>query len=308
MDSGVELAGDAGLRHNAFVYESQEDYLAVAVPFLQQGLELGQGAVVANTKGRLGAIRDALGAHSSGVTFVDVSEAYTRPARTLAGYHHVYAEELSRCTALRAVADVQFGPVPAEWELWTGYEAVFNRSFADLPVWVLCSYTTRELPDLIREGIWRAHPEVVTSGTWHASASYDPRNRPWRPDTGHQPLEHPEEIDVGAGVEALRGDLIESMHRHGLPSVRVLDLLMATTEILDNASTHGQGVRAVRVGRLGGRYVCEVVDHGPGFDDPLAGYLAPHPGRGSGLWVVRQLTWDLEFFHRPDGFTARLTA
>jgi hypothetical protein len=36
-----------------------------------------------------------------------------------------------------------------------------------------------------------------------------------------------------------------------------------------------------------------------------AGYLAPRAGAGSGLWVARQLTWLIEFFRSPDGFTTR---
>ena len=54
------------------------------------------------------------------MTFVDVGAAYTRPARTLAAYHAVYAGQLQKTPSLRAVADVQFGPDPGEWDLWTG--------------------------------------------------------------------------------------------------------------------------------------------------------------------------------------------
>jgi anti-sigma regulatory factor (Ser/Thr protein kinase) len=303
------LGSEGALRHNAFVYESEDEYLATAVGFLQEGLELGQGAVVANTRPGIAAMREALGAHAPSVTFVDVSEAYTRPAKTLAGYHRVYSEVLSRFDALRAVADVQFGPAPSEWELWTGYEAVFNRSFGHLPAWVLCSYKAHELPDAVREGIWRTHPRVVSDGgTWNDSASYDDRNRPFPSDPRHDPLTDPEDIDVVDDVDVLRERLVASMHRRGLPAARILDMVMATTEILVNAITHGGGVATIRVGRLGGRYTCEVVDKGPGFDDPLAGYLAPRPGQGSGLWVARQLTWDIGFLHSPDGFTARVTA
>ncbi len=38
------------LRHNALVYESTDEYLARAVPFLKAGIEAGEGAVVAHTK------------------------------------------------------------------------------------------------------------------------------------------------------------------------------------------------------------------------------------------------------------------
>jgi anti-sigma regulatory factor (Ser/Thr protein kinase) len=301
-------AGDTALRHHAFLYETEDEYLAVATDFLREGLELGQGAVVANTRVGIGAVREALGTAAADVTFVDVSEAYTRPVKTLAAYHQVYARTLSRFGSLRAVADVQLGQVPAEWDLWTGYEAVFNRSFAHLPAWVLCSYRANALPDVVRAGIWRTHPGVVAGGTWNDSAAYDDRNQPWRPDTRRPPLADPEEIVVVDEIDVLREHLVRSMHRLGVPAAKVLDLVLATTEILTNALTHGEGVSALRAGLVEGRYVCEVVDQGPGFDDALAGYLAPRAGRGSGLWVARQLTWDLELFWAPDGFTARITA
>ena len=60
------------------------------------------------------------------------------------------------------------------------------------------------------------------------------------------------------------------------------------------------------MGRAGGRFVCEIVDRGSGFDDPSAGYLAPRNGSGAGLWVARQLAWQIEFFRSPSGFTARI--
>jgi hypothetical protein len=62
----------------------------------------------------------------------------------------------------------------------------------------------------------------------------------------------------------------------------------------------------VRVGRLDGRFICEVVDNGAGFDDPMAGYLAPRPGVAAALWAARQLSWDIEFVRTPSGFIARI--
>ena len=118
-------------------------------------------------------MRDALGAHAAAVTFVDVSSAYTRPARTLAAYHKVYAEQLQKTPKLRAVADVQFGPDPREWNLWTGYEAVFNRSFGHLPAWVWCTYNANGTPDPIIEGVWQTHREVVARNVWTRSGLYE---------------------------------------------------------------------------------------------------------------------------------------
>jgi anti-sigma regulatory factor (Ser/Thr protein kinase) len=83
-------------------------------------------------------------------------------------------------------------------------------------------------------------------------------------------------------------------------------MLVAGTEVAANAVRHGAGIEEVRVGRSEGRFVCEIVDRGSGFDDPVAGYLAPREGIGTGLWVARQLAWRVEAFHSPRGFTVRI--
>src|SRR6478609_322021 len=92
-------ADGTALRHNALVYESNDEYLARAVPFLKAGIDAGEGAVVAHTKPGLAMMREALGPEAARVTFVAVSGAYTRPARTLAAYHEVYVEQLLRAPA-----------------------------------------------------------------------------------------------------------------------------------------------------------------------------------------------------------------
>jgi len=295
------------LRHNALVYESADEYLARAVPFLKAGIEAGEGAVVAHTKPGLAMMREALGPEAARVTFVDVSGAYTRPARTLAAYHEVYVEQLRKTPTLRAVADVQFGPDPNEWDLWTGYEAVFNRSFGHLPAWVLCSYDANGTPGPIIEGVWQTHPEVVAGDSWNSSDLYeDPDQLLRRITPAPDPLTGLRAIPFGRGAEDLREQLARELAADKLSEAQTLDLLLAVTEIANNTMQHGGGIQEVRVGRAGGRFVCEIVDRGDGFDDPAAGYLAPRAGIGTGLWVARQLTWRIEFFHSPTGFTTRI--
>jgi anti-sigma regulatory factor (Ser/Thr protein kinase) len=296
-----------GLRHHALVYESQDEYLACSVPFLREGLEAGEGAIVAHTKPGLAMMREALGPDAERVRFVDVSSAYTRPTRTLASYHEVYAEQLQKTPTLRCIADVQFGPDPAEWDLWTGYEAVFNRSFGHLPAWVLCSYDANGTPDRIIEGVWQTHPAVVADDGWNASDRYqDPDELLRRLTPAPLPLPSLRPIPHGRDTEDLRERLAREMLADGVGEAKMLDMLLAATEVATNATRHGGGVREVRAGRAEGRFVCEIVDRGEGFDDPAAGYLAPRPGIGTGLWVARQLTWRIEFFRSPAGFTARL--
>ena len=208
---------------------------------------------------------------------------------------------------MRAVADVQYGPDPREWDLWTGYEAVFNRSFAHLPAWVLCSYSAARLPERVLEGVWRTHPEVVEGGHWNRSDSFgDPDELLRRVEPAATPLPGLRPLATDGDLETFRERLAQEMAAEGVPASRVLDLLLAATEVATNARTHGGGIVGARVGRVDGRFVCEIVDRGAGFDDPAAGYLAPRPGIGSGLWIARQLTWQVEWFRGPDGFTVRL--
>ena len=295
------------LRHNALVYESQDEYLARSVPFLREGLAAGEGAIVAHTRPGLAMMRDALGAEAEQVRFVDVSAAYTRPARALAAYHAVYAEQLARTPRLRAVADVQFGPDPTEWDLWTGYEAVFNRSFGHLPAWVLWSYNANGTPDRIIEGVWHTHPEVVADETWSTSEHYEEPDHVLRRITPPPaPVEGLRSIEFGRTIEELRESLARELAAVDVTATQSLDALLAATELAANAITHGGGIRDVRVGRVHGRFACEITDAGDGFDDPTAGFLAPRQGIGNGLWVARQLTWQIEFFRSPAGFTARM--
>ena len=298
---------EEGLRHSALVYSSQDEYLSRAVPFLRDGIDAGEGAIVAHTKPGLAMMREALGPDAAQVTFFDVSAAYTRPARTLASYHEVYAQQLRETPYVRAVADVQFGRDPAEWDLWTTYEAVFNRSFAHLPTWVICSYDANRAPDRIIESVWQTHPEVGTGDTWGPSEHYEEPEELVRRLTP-VPVALPElrSIPFGRNVEELREHLARELAAEEVGQAQSLDMLLAATEVAENAVQHGGGIEEVRLGRADGRFVCEIIDRGEGFDDPTAGYLAPREGVGNGLWVARQLTWRLEFFHSPIGFTARI--
>jgi len=294
------------MRHNAFVYQSLEEYVVRATDFLREGLAAGEAAVVGHTRHGLAAMREALGVDAERVTFLNVEEAYTRPARTLAAYHQVYVEQFRKARFVRVASDVQVGPSPSEWDEWLGYEALMNRCFAHLPTWALCTYDANGLPDPVLDAVWRTHPEVLADETWTASEHFeDPAEVLRRTTPEPALLGELRSLPVEHDAESFRERLAEEFAVEGLSDAKSLDMLLAATELFANALHHGAGVAEVRLGRADGRFVCEIIDRGSGFDDPTAGYLAPREGVGSGLWVARQLTWRLEFFHSPLGFTAR---
>ena len=92
--------------------------------------------------------------------FIDVDTVYTRPARTLAAYNQANVELLRKVPRARALAEIQFGPDPDEWEEWIGFEAVLNRSFAHISTWVWCTYDANGLPDRLLEAAWRTYSHV----------------------------------------------------------------------------------------------------------------------------------------------------
>jgi anti-sigma regulatory factor (Ser/Thr protein kinase) len=85
-----------------------------------------------------------------------------------------------------------------------------------------------------------------------------------------------------ATSRAFRERLAYALAAEKVPEAKALDMLVAGTEISANADRHGGGVEEVRVGRAKGRFVCEIIDRGGGFDDPTAGYFAPRAGLGKG--------------------------
>jgi anti-sigma regulatory factor (Ser/Thr protein kinase) len=300
------MRSEAALRHHAFVYESDDEYVARSVAFLRDGLEAGERCIVANTRDGLAMMRDALGPDTERVAFLDVSSTYTRPAHAVAAYYGAFREYLRSAPSVRAVANGQFGPTPGDWEEWTAYEAITNLAYSHLPVWVVCAYNATRLPDSLVEAVWRTHPEVV-SGDWQASDHFeDPRELVRRLTLDPEPLPELRSFSVGEDLEVFREQLARELVAESVPERKALDMLVAGTEVAANAVRHGAGIEEVRVGRADGRFVCEVIDRGGGFDDPMAGYIAPRDGTGTGLWVARQLTWRVESFQSPRGFTVRI--
>jgi anti-sigma regulatory factor (Ser/Thr protein kinase) len=305
------MNADGALRHNAFVYESRDEYVARSVAFLKEGLEAGEGAVIGDTRDTLSVMREALGPDADRVAFFDVGTIYTRPAHAVAAYHGLFLEQLRTAPSVRAVAELPLGPTPAEWTEWMRYEAITNLAYSHLPVWVVCTYNANGLPDTVLDAVWQTHPEVVTdewlgSDRRESDRFEDPRELVRSLTPKPEPLPDLRPFSVGEDIEAFRERLARELVAEKVPDAKALDMLVAGTEIAANALQHGGGIEEVRVGRADGRFVCEVVDRGSGFDDPLAGYLAPREGIGTGLWVARQLTSRIEFFRSQQGFTARI--
>jgi anti-sigma regulatory factor (Ser/Thr protein kinase) len=293
-------------RHSAYVYEEEDEYLARSVAFLRDGLEAGEASIFAQTRDRIAMVRDALGPDAERVTFVNIGSTYTRPARAVAAYYRTFLAHLHGAPSVRALAEFQPGPPGDDWDRWIGYEAITNLAYAHLPVWVVCTYNANRLPDKVVDGAFSTHADVLGDGSTENDHFEDPRALVRRLTPEPEPLAGLRSYAPGDDLEAFRTQLARELTAEDVPEARALEMLVAGTEIAANAVRHGDGIEEIRLGRADGRFVCEVVDRGSGFDDPIAGYLAPREGIGTGLWVARQVAWRLEFFHSPRGFTVRI--
>jgi anti-sigma regulatory factor (Ser/Thr protein kinase) len=300
------MSSSAALRHHAFIHTSDEEYVERTAAFLLDGLAAGERCMVGNTRDGLAAVREALGADAARVTFLDIGSVYTRPARTIATYFGAFSAETAGGGAVRAVASAsQYGPTAEDWNEFTIYEAITNVAYAHLPVWVVCAYDANRSPDRLLDAAWKTHPEVL-SQHWQASDTFeDPPRLVRRLTRAAEELPGLRSFAPGNDLDRFRERLARELAQDAVSASKTLELLVAGTELATNAVRHGGGIDVVRVGRVDGRFVCEVVDRGAGFDDPLAGYRAPRDGPASGLWVARQLTWRIETFHSSRGFTVR---
>ncbi|HKP91672.1 MAG TPA: sensor histidine kinase [Thermoleophilaceae bacterium] len=302
------MAG-AKLRHDAFVYESDEQFGTQMSQVLLDGLDEGAAAVAVTSRGNWALLRDVLGERASSVDFMDRDEFYLRPAKALARYDVTLRHHLGLgAPEVRVLGEVQFGPTEKEWGEWTAYEALVNRAFADKAAWIICPYDARVLPQSVIDDASRTHPNVITRAR-HASSLYggvEAVTSALAPQ--YEPLPQLETLPPAPDGQTFRDLLAARLAAAGVPGARTLDMLVAANEVYVNAVQHAGGVTLVRTGRVEGRFVCEITDAGAGIDDPDAGYVPPssEDAPGAGLWVARQLTRRLDLLASPQGLTARL--
>jgi anti-sigma regulatory factor (Ser/Thr protein kinase) len=296
--------------HGAFVYDADDDLADVVGPYLQRAVEDGAPAIAVLTRSNWAIVREALGPVAEQVSHTDCDSFYTHPARAVAAYDVTLRGHAARGTPpVRVVGELPFGPTETEWDRWAGYEAILNRALEHHAVSVLCAYDARVLPDRLVDIAYRTHPHVDGAAGGSHPAFEDPAQLVG--ELTPAAVEAPGLIELepcGEDAGAFRWQLGAVLAAADVPRARALDMIVAATEVFVNACRHGGGPDRLRAGAVEGWFACEVSDSGPGFDDPLAGYLPPRAGDRpqKGLWIARQLVSRLELMPRRPGLTARL--
>ncbi|MEU5881157.1 sensor histidine kinase [Spirillospora sp. NPDC047279] len=305
----------ARLLHQAFLYDSDQEFTDVAAAFLCEGLARGESAFVAVTSHNLGLLREAVprsGHLGAGVHYVDSAAWYSTPGRTLTKYVR-YVGEHAGASRLRVIGEPRWaGRTPLQVAAWQRYESVVNLTLSGAPATILCPYDTRRVPREVVEGARRTHPELVgrvgegTSGSYldpvAFSAEVDGRPLP----SAREPVARRRIRPVELG-EVRRFVMVEAASL-GLAGERLEDLLISVQEIATNVVKHGGGHGTVSVWADGADLVCDIADRGGPWDHHAAGHLPPssEATSGLGLWLARRLCDQVDIRTGGGGSLVRL--
>lgn len=93
----------------------------------------------------------------------------------------------------------------------------------------------------------------------------------------------------------------------GLPDNRVVDFVIAVSEIAANTVRHARSAGSIDIWTVDGQVICEMRDDGV-ITDPLAGSQPPPPDSdgGHGLWLVYQVCDQVELESDEKGTVIRL--
>jgi anti-sigma regulatory factor (Ser/Thr protein kinase) len=305
--SGEPVIEDQGFVHRALIYESGDEFLAGALPFIEEGVRGGEPVLIAVKLANVEALRQALGTDAPGVRLLSVGQWYENSARTRDKFATWVSEH-----AVRGRARLVYEPPWAVgWDShvrdWARHESVLNVAFAGLPLSLICPYDARELPAQILQHAECTHPELVRGDRIAQSARYeDPWSFCGRLDS--EPFAR-----SGSPAAELTFELAElpTVRRlvkwegllAGMPEMRVDELVLGVNEIATNALVHGRSPATLRIWNEGGELVFEVADSGTGIDDALAGQLGPGASGlgGRGLWLTRMMSDAVEIHSHADG-------
>lgn len=303
---------DQLFRHEALLYEGDEQFLAGAIPFIVGALTAAEPIVVAVDRAKIGLLRSKLGAGAEFVHFADMREVGANPARLIPAWREFIDARAAQGRRIWGIGEpIWAGRSEAELVECQLHEALLNLAFADAgPLSFLCPYDMGALEAGVIAEAYRSHATVLQDGTRRESHSFCGAAAAAAPSV--EPLTEPpgrvaERTFTAGGLAGVRQFVAGRARVAGLSSARGDDLVLAVNEVASNSVRHGGGSGTLRVWRESGSLICEVRDRGR-LHDPLAGRRRPDLEEigGHGLWIVNQVCDLVQLRSFPDGSAVRI--
>jgi anti-sigma regulatory factor (Ser/Thr protein kinase) len=270
--------------------------------------------MVVATPRNVGLLREALGVRAGQVEVVDSETWYRAPMRTVAA-DRSYVEEHRGRGRVRVIGETPW-PLdrPAKVRDWTRYHSVVNAALATSPVWMVCLFDTRVLPEPILADAERTHTQLVSGGTSRSSETYVEPGDFCRALDEAEPLSPPPgnaadlSIFSGTDLTAARRFVAAAVSGSGMSRERVSQAVLAADEVVTNAIRHGGGRGNLRCWTESGELIVRIEDRGEGISDPLAGCIPPGftQADGFGLWLARQMADRVQIRSGTPGATVQL--
>lgn len=305
-------ASQPAFMHQACLYDSDGAFLAMAVPFIEDGLRAGEPVLAVTTSANLDLLRSSLGNAARGFDYAESSYFGRLPAHRVAAFDRYWKRHADSAGRVRILAEpVWAGRPDREIRAWKQMEACLNLIFADSRIWMICPYDSRILrPDILADAS-RTHPSRVEGQKTLPSAHYaDPAVT--ARGFGAEPL-LPPPADAAAmtftgDLAQLRAFVADAAASHGLAGGDAVLFVIAAAEAASYFSVNGRHV-ALAVWERPGGIVCDLHQAGGSPVDPLLGLRPPEldgPRAGDGLWLTRQLTESVQIRSTDAGSTIRL--
>jgi anti-sigma regulatory factor (Ser/Thr protein kinase) len=314
------VSAEAGCQrhHAAAVVGSEDEALAVAVPFVDAGLTAGDLVVLSCPPERGATVRRELGVRAADVhSDSRVSLLDTRGPDALVAIRRLLERAATSGSGrMRLVGETRFGSAPRHWREGQRFESVVNTLLATEPIDALCLYDRQVLPAEVVDSAWATHPSLVVDGAARPNPAYrDPAEYLAQLPLPREPLEDDAPVfavDDARALAELRHQLAAVLAGLVPDREQREDLHLAVSEIAANAFRHGVPPVSARVWAGPDRVVCTIRDRGTRYGDALAGFQPAHGADlsrgGMGLWLARKL-WDhVDLLPGPDGLMVRLSS
>jgi anti-sigma regulatory factor (Ser/Thr protein kinase) len=300
--SVVEAKTMARLTHLGLHYQDERDLLAHSVPFVRQGVDLGEPVLIALPAPWLEQFRERFGT-DPGLTYVDIRDAGRNPGRILPWIFHSFAQRHPE-RKLRILGEpIWPGRSEAAYPACLHHEALVNLALSDVDLTLMCTYDSSALSEKALSDSYYTHPLLLDG---HSEPQPSPHYAEAElarhyflplppPPAGSTRLAFG--IDELHTVRELVAAQAESL---GIAPERAANLQLAATEAATNAILHGGGAGLLFVWDEDDSVVCEFQSNLP-MPPPLAGsrQVPSTAPNGRGLTIINHLC-DLVRWHASE--------
>ena len=288
---------EGAFEHWACIYDDDSQFLDTALPFLADGLRLGEPVLAVTTPANLELLGGALGQRSANVDYAESAFFGRRPPRRVAAFYRYWkgGPDSSPGRRVRILAEpVWAGRSAREITAWTRMESALNATLASTSISMICPYDARTTDPGILADALRTHPGQVAGTRQSPSPQYaEPAAFARSCDTAPlaQPPDGAETFGFDGDLRGLRRFVLGSAGAHGVGGDRAGMLVLAVSEVGAYLKSRWPASATVRTWEQPGAIVCDFRQPGASISDPFLGMRPAElaPGDGDGLWLANQI-------------------